>query len=294
MESKFKLDGVFYTAKGEYLSPENDLKTAAKDCSEHELLQHSAEFLEKWNGIIEAFDNGKLNLLPYTVLLKEANILREHLPHDVVTMRTFSTEIEDDLGIMRKVTFRGEIGIEELSAPSLLEAYRTHCKETLGNDELTILTIKRQIALRQNRTDLPPSSISNQMEYEALVNSFNLKNDSETVSEFLDAMVKTAEKFAEKFVTDEGENLRAEVLSDLSDIKPEWNKKAADPSTFPGEQTADTRLLLELQDLSKEAYMVAQKMESKKGESFFTLLKNLLPKRHEAALLFPEDAKEGA
>lgn len=294
MEKKFKLDDVSYVATGEYPPSENDLKAAVKDCSEHELLQHSAEFLEEWNRTIQAFHDGELSLLQYAVLMTDLKILREHLPHDVVTMRTFSTEIEDDLGIMRKVTFQGTIEIEELPAPSLLEAYRTHCKETLGDDELTVLTIKRQIALRQNRTDLPPSSVTNKEEYEAYLKTIDLPNDSETVNEFIDAMTENAEKFAGKFVTDEGENLRADVLNDLSDIKPEWTKKAADPSTFPGEQTADVRLLLELQDLSKEAYMVAQRMESKKGESFFTLLKNLLPKRHGGTLLFPEDAKEGA
>lgn len=297
MEKKFKLDDVSIVATGEYLSSENDLKAAVKDCSEHELLQHSTEFLEEWNRTIQAFNDGKLNLLPYTVLMKEANILREHLPHDVVTMRTFSTEIEDDIGIKRKVTFQGTIEMEELPAPTLLEAYRTHCKETLGEDELTVLTVKRQIALRQNRTDLPPSSVTNKEEYEAYLKTIDLPNDSETVSKFVAAMAETAEKFAGKFVTDEAEAMRIQTLRELPDIKAEWEKKAADPSVSPsglilGEQTADTRLQVELQELAEEAYATAQRMESKKGESFFTLLKNLLPKRHGGLLLTPEDAKK--
>jgi hypothetical protein len=291
MEKRFKLDDVSYTANGEYLSSENDLKAAVKDCSEHELLQHSAEVLEEWNRIIEAFQNGELNLLPYTVLLKDVNELREKLVHDVVTMRTFSTEIEDDIGIMRKVTFEGRIEIAELPAPTLLEGYETNCKDTLGKDELTVLTVKRQIALRQKQIG-SPSPYSNQEEYEAYLKTIDLKNDSETVSEFIAAVTETVQKF--KFVTDEGEAMRTQILRELPDIQIEWEKRAADPSTFPGEQTADVRLLLELQDLSKEAYAVAQRMESKKGESFFTLLKNLLPKRHPGTLLFPEDAKQEA
>lgn len=294
MESKFKLDAVSYVATGEYLSSENDLKAAVKDCSDHEILQHSAEFLQGRNSIIHAFQNGKLGLLQYATLLTDSDKLREKLPHDVVSVRAFSTEIEDDLGIMRKVTFKGEIEIAELPAPTLLEGYETHCTETFGKDELTVLTIKRHIALRQNQ-NLPPSSVTNQTELEAYLKNIDLKNDSKRIGEFVDAMVKTAENFAGKFVTDEGENLRADVLNDLSDIKLEWTKKAADPSPMEllsGEQTADCRLLLELQDLAKEAYEVAQRMESKKGESFFTLLKNLLPKRHDGILLLPEDAKK--
>jgi hypothetical protein len=96
-------------------------------------------------------------------------------------------------------------------------------------------------------------------------------------------------------VTDEGEATQTQILRQLPDIKTEWDKKAADPSRMgliSGEETADTRLLAELQDLANEAYKVAQMMESKKGESFFTLLKNLLPKRHKGVLLTPEDAKE--
>jgi hypothetical protein len=290
MENKFNVDGVLYTATGEYLSSENDLKAAAKDCSEHELLQHSAEFLTERNSIIEAFHNGKLSLLQYATLLTDSDKLREKLPHDVVTMRTFSTEIEDDIGMMQKVTFQGKIEIEELPAPSLMEGYETHAKGTLGKDELTVLTIKRYIAHRQKQIG-SPSPYSNQTEYEAWLKTINLKNDSKTVSEFIDAIAETAKKFA--FVTDEGENLQADVLSDLPDIKAAWEKKAAVPSMFPGEQTADTRLLVELQDLAKEAYMVAQRVESKKGEPFLEQLKGLF-KRHEAVLLTPEDAKHEA
>lgn len=289
MESKFQMDNVFYTATGEYLS--FDLKDAVKECSEHEILRHSAEFLEKYNPIIEAFKNRKLPLLPYMVLLKDANELRKSLPYDVVTMRTFSTEIEDDLGIMRKVTFQGTIETEELPAPSLLEAYRTSCQETLGRDELTDLTVRRHVAVRQNQTNLPPPRYSNQDEYETWLKSINLRNDSKAVNEFVDALTETARKY--KFLTDEGQNLQIDVLNDLPDIKTEWEKKAADPSTFPGEQTADTRLLLELQDLAKEAYEFAQRRAPKSGGSFFEQLKGLF-KRNEAALLFPEDAKEGA
>jgi hypothetical protein len=297
LESKFKLDDVFYTATGEYLPPENDLKAAVKDCSEHEILPNVAKFLEERNGIIEAFNNGKLPLLPYTVLLTDSDKLREKLPHGVVTMWTFSSEIEDELGIMRKVTFKGEIKTEELPAPTLMEGYETHCKETLGKDELTVLTVRRHIALRQNQTNLPPPPYSNQTEYEAWLKTIDLRNDNETVSEFIAAMTETAEKFDGKFVTDEAENLRTRELKRLPEIKVEWGKKIAAPFVSPtglilGEQTADTRLLAELQDLMKEAYAVAQRMESKKGESFFTLLKNLLPKRHKGVLLTPEDAKE--
>jgi hypothetical protein len=291
------MDNVFYTATGEYLPSENDLKAAVKDCSEHEILPNVAEVLEERNGIIEASNNGKLPFLPSTVLLTDSDKLREKLPHGVVTMWTFSSEIEDDLGIMRKVTFKGEIEIEELAAPTLLEAYRTHCKETLGTDELTVLTVKRYIALRQNQTNLPPPRYLNQTEYEAWLKTIDLRNDSKTLGEFVDAMAKTAENFAEKFLTDEAENLRTRELKRLPDIKTEWDKKVAVPFTSPtglilGEQTADTRLLVELQDLAKEAYKVAQRMESKKGESFFTFLKNLLPKRHGGLLLLPEDAKK--
>jgi hypothetical protein len=291
LESKFKLDAVSYVATGEYLSSEDDLKAAVKDCSEHEILPNVAEFLEERNGIIEAFQNGKLPLLPYTVLLTDSDKLREKLPHDVVTMRTFSSEIEDDIGMMRKVTFQGKIEIEELSAPSLLEGYETHCKETLGRDELTMLTIKRYIALRQNQIG-SPSPYSNQEEYEAYLKTIDLKNDSKTVSEFIDAIAETAKKFA--FVTDEGENLQARELKRLPEIKLEWNNRAAVPSPMElklGEQTADTRLLIELQDLAKEAYAVAQNMKSKKGESFFTLLKGLF-RRDKGLLLMPEDAKK--
>jgi hypothetical protein len=292
LESKFKQGDVFYVATGEYLSSENDLKTAVKDWSDHELLQHSTEFLEKNNRTIQAFHDGKLNFLPYATLMKDINELRGHLPHDVVTMRTFSLDMKDDIGMMHKVTFQGKIEIVELPAPTLLEGYETHCKEGFGNDELTVLTIKRHIAFRQISS---PSPYSNQQEYEAWLKTKNLKNDSKTVSEFVDAIAKAAESFAGKFVTDEGQNLRADVLSDLSDIKPEWTKKVAVPFTTPKglilpEQTADTRLLSELQDLTNEAYKVAQTMESKKGISFFEQLKGLF-KRNEAVLLLPEDAK---
>jgi hypothetical protein len=293
MDKKFKLDDVLYTATGEYLSPENDLKVAVKDCSEHELLQHSAEFLIERNSIIQAFQNKEFSLLQYATLLTDSDKLREKLPYGVVTARTFSTEIEDDLGIMRKVTFQGTIETEKLPAPSLLEGYETHFQETLGEDELTVLTVKRHIALRQNRTDLPPSSITNKEEYENWLKTIDLKNDSERVGEFIDAMMETAQNYAGKFVTDEAEIMRIQILKELPDIQIEWEKRAIDPSRMEllsGEQIADCRLLLELQDLAKEAYEIAQRRTPKNGGSFFEQLKGLF-KRNEAILLTPEDAK---
>jgi len=295
MEKKFTLDPVSYVATGEYLSSENDLKDELKDWSDHSILRNVAEVLKECNGLVEALARGELNLLPFSVLMKEANILREHLPYGVDTMRIFDFDIEDEIGIMHKVIFQGKVEIEELPAPKLLEAYRTHCKETLGRDELTVLTVKRHLAFYQQRTG-SPSPDSSIEGYEAYLKTLDPTKDIPMVSEFIAAMVKTAENFAGKF-GDVAETMRIQILRELPDIKAEWDKRAADPFTSPtglivGEQTADTRLLAELQDLAKEAYATAQRMESKKRESFFTLLKNLLPKRHEGILLTSEDAKK--
>jgi hypothetical protein len=294
LESKFKLDGVSYTATGENLPSEKDWKYAVEGHWEHQNLVQSAKFLKERNGIIQAARNGKFSLLQYAVLLTESDKFRQSnfVSNDVSTLRTFSGEIDDDLGIGRDVTFRGETEIEELPALSLIEAYRTL---PFGKDEFTTLVVGRYIAHHQQGTH-PPLSYSNQEEFEAWLKTVDLRNDNETVSEFIDAMTETAQKFTGKFITDEAEIMRLQILRELPDIKTEWNKKAAEPFTSPtglilGEQTADTRLQAVLEELAEEAYMTAQMRESKKGESFFTLLKGLF-KRHEAVLLTPEDAKE--
>lgn len=300
MESKFNVEGVPYTITGEHLPSETDWKYAVNGHWEHQHVIKSAKFFGERNSIIQAVRNGKLSLLQFAVLLNDSNIFRRNNFLDVEpsTHKMFSGEIKDDLGITQKVEFRGEIEIEELIAPTLLEVYRTWCKESLGEDELTVLTVKRHNALYRRQTGSPLPE-RNKEEYWAYLHALDLPTDTERVSEFIAAMVKTAENFAGKFVTDEAEAMRIQTLRELPDIKVEWDKKAADPFTSPtglivGEQTADTRLLVELQSLAKEAYVTAQTMESKKGISLFEQLKNLLPKRHGGILLFPKDAKEGA
>ena len=299
MESKFNVDGVSYAVTGEHLPSETDWKYAVNGHWEHQHVIKSAKLFGETNSIIQAVRNGNLNLLPFAVLLNDSNIFRRNNFPDVEpsTHKTFSSEIKDDLGITQKVEFRGEIEIEEQAAPTLLEVYRTRCKKSLGEDELTILTVKRHNALYRRQTGSPSPEQSKE-EYEAYLRSLDLPNDTPRVSEFIAAMAETAEKFAGKFVTDEAEAMRLQTLRELPDIKVEWDKKAADPFTSPtglivGEQTADTRLLVELQSLAEEAYEVAQTMESKKGISLFEQLKGLF-KRNEAVLLTPEDAKEGA
>ncbi len=292
MESRFKLDGVSYTATGKNLPSEKDLEDAVKGHWEHENLVKSRKFLQERNGFIQAAQSKKLTLFQYAVLLTESDKFRQNnfASNDVSNLRTFPTEIDDDLGITQNVTFKGEIEFEELPAPSLTDTYRTL---PFGKDEFTTLVVGRFIAHHQQGMH-PPLPYSNQEEFEAWLKTVDLQNDSKRVCEFVDAMVKTAENFAGKFVTDEGEAVRIQTLRKLPEIKTEWDKKAADPSRLElisGEQTADIRLSSVLQDLADEAYMTAQMRESKKGESFFTLFKGLF-KRHEAILLIPEDAKE--
>jgi len=291
MENKFKLDGVSYTATGENLPSEKDWKDAVEGHWEHKNLVQSRKFLEERNSLIQAAQSKKLTLLQHFLFLTDSDKSRQNnfANEDVSNLRTFTTEIEDELGIARNVTFKGETEFEELPALTLTEAYRTL---PFGKDEFTTLVVGRFIAHHQHGMH-PPLPYSNQEEFEAWLKTVDLRNDSKRVSEFIDAMIETARKFDGKFVTDEAEIMRIQTLRELPDMKVEWDKKAADPSRLElisGEQTADSRLQAVLQELAEEAYTTAQMRESKKGESFFTLLKGLF-KRHEAILLTPEDAK---
>jgi hypothetical protein len=292
LESKFNVDGVSYTVTGENLPSEKDWRDAVEGHWEHKNLVQSAKFLQERDSFIQAAQSKKLTLFQYAVLLTDSDKSRQNnfASEDVSTLRTFSGEIEDDLGIAQNVTFKGETEFEQLPSLSLIEAYRTL---PFGKDEFTTLVIGRFIAHYQHGMH-PPLPYSNQEELEAWLKTVDLRNDSKRVSEFIDAMIETARKFAEKFVTDEAETMRVQILRELPDMKVEWDKKAADPSRLElisGEQTADSRLQVVLEELAEEAYMTAQMRESKKGESFFTLLKGLF-KRNEAILLTPEDAKE--
>jgi hypothetical protein len=293
MEKKFSVDGVSYTATGENLPSEEDWKYAVNGHWEHKNLVESRKFLEERNSFIQAAQSKKLTLFQYLLFLTDSNKSRQSnfVSNDVSTLRTFSGEIDDDLGIARNVTFKGETEFEQLPALSLTEAYRTL---PFGKDEFTALVVGRFIAHHQHGMH-PPLPYSNQEELEAWLKTVDLQNDSKRVSEFIDAMIETAQKFAGKFVTDEAEIMRTQTLRELPDMKVEWEKRAIDPSRLElisGDQTADTRLQIVLQELAEEAYATAQMRKSKKGESFFTFLKNLLPKRHEAVLLTPEDAEK--
>jgi hypothetical protein len=104
-----------------------------------------------------------------------------------------------------------------------------------------------------------------------------------------------------KFVTDVAEKLREAFLTVIPECQADFEKAMVDPSTSPsgkivGEQTADIRLAVTLNELADEAYMVAQRMEqeNEKGESFFSTLKKQLFNRHEGILLGPDDYKEEA
>jgi len=291
MEKEFRLDDVSYVATGENLPSEKDWKDAVEGHWEHKNLVESRKFLQERNSFIQAAQSKKLGLLQYLLFLADSDKFRQSnfVSNDLSTLRTFSGEIEDDLGIGRNVTFKGETEFEELPALTLTEAYRTL---SFGKDEFTTLVVGRFIAHHQHGMH-PPLPYSNQEELEAWLKTVDLRNDSKRVSEFIDAMIETARKFDGKFVTDEAEIMRIQTLRELPDMKVEWDKKAADPSRLElisGEQTADSRLQAVLQELAEEAYTTAQMRESKKGESFLEQLKGLF-NRNKAVLLTPEDAR---
>jgi len=293
MEKKFSVNGIPCTATGENL-PSAFGKDAVSGHWEYQNIVKSREFLKERNRFNQPTQRKKLSLFQYLLFLTESDKFRQDnfANEDVSTLRTFTAEIDDDLGIPQNVTFKCEVEIEELPSLSPIEAYHTL---PFGKDEFTALMVGRYIAHHQHGMH-PPLPYSNQEELEAWLKTIDLPIDSERVSEFIAAMTETAEKFAGKFVTDEAEAMRLQTLRELPDIKAEWDKRAADPFTTPtgliiGEQTADTRLQGVLQELAEEAYTTAQQRESQKGESFFTQLKELF-NRNKGVLLLPEDAKE--
>lgn len=292
MENRFNVDGISYTATAEVLPPETDWRYIVSGHWQHQSLVKSAKFLQERNAFILAAQKKKLNLLQYYALLLDSDRSRRSnfLDDDVSGERRFEVEVEDGLGITRKVSLRGETEIEELEAPNLITAYRTL---EFGNDEFTDLVVRRLIAHQQQGVH-PPLPYTNPEEFQAFLKTIDLRNDTKRICEFIEALTETARKFEGCFITDEAERLRVQCITELPEITVEWEKKAADPFTTPagsivGEQTGDTRLQAVLNELAEEAYMTAQIGKSKKSnESFFTLLKRLFG-RTEAKLAFPED-----
>jgi len=298
MEKTFSIEGVTVKIAAENLP--DSVVAAAKETAKNRWqfanVKKSVLYLKKANALEEAAEKGKVGLIEFFALKTdlEKERLNTFAEFDAASTRQFTESIEDDLGQKHKVTFAVGDEFEKKPFMSNLEAYRKPLPFT--SSELSKRTLRGYVAKEKQHGSFRNFEPDDLEGFKNWISTIDLQRDLPALHKLTRALQDTAEKYRGKLVTDTGEKLLEVLIHALPDVEADFKKAASDPSMSPrgtilGDQVADARLAVTLNELAEEAYMTTQRMEqeNEKGESFFSTLKKQLFNRHEGILLGPDD-----
>jgi hypothetical protein len=232
MEKEFSLDGVAIKLSADNLSAEivEQAKALVKGRWEFSNVKNSIEFVKDWNALQEKGRGKKLDFCEYQRKLCELLEYRhsKFAEFGYATEREIKESFTDKYGEEFNSTIKVGEPIDELPSLHLTEAYRLLGFQSKFSEDI----LKRFIVAEKKHK--PLTDYENPEQLVSYLRTLDLNEDKNAVSEFIQALRQTAERFSGKFVTEVGEALHNLTLKSLEEIKADYDKKATDVPDVEG------------------------------------------------------------